>query len=108
MVIRSPFSLLALGRVVNIMKKCHFSLRDEFNRVFKGLSWKEARAVGLDTLKDLRKLKEIFVLAVAAVVPGGWLGYPLYRLRKYRQKHEPKPPSASLLEGIGVFLRGGR
>lgn len=71
------------------MKKWR-KLKKEFNDTFKDLSWKETRAVGKETLKDLKRPKEIFKLAAAAVTPGGAIAYPTYRIRKYRKDKKPK------------------
>lgn len=74
-------------------------LRREFNKSFKGLHWKDAGPITKDTLVDLWSVKELFTLAASSFVPGGWLGYAVYRVRKYNLKQKPanddqkdKPP----------------
>jgi hypothetical protein len=78
-------------------KEKKFSLKKEFNETFRNLTWKEARKIAGDTLKDLKRPKEIFTLVAAvALLPGGLVIYPAYRIRKYRGKNKPanddKPP----------------
>ncbi len=78
------------------LKKKLLSLRKEFNDAFKDLRWQDVPGICKDTLQDLRHPKEIFKLAAAVVVPGGFLAYSPYRIIKYRQRRKPgndnKPP----------------
>lgn len=79
--------------------------------VFDDVSKREAFGVIKHTAKDLRKGKEIAILAGSSVIPGGWIGYGAYRIAKYRsmkngeaandnippedhlpKKRKPKPP----------------
>lgn len=73
----------------NPPKKKKSKLRQEFDATFKGLRWKDVRGASRETLKDLRQPKEIFTLVAAIVVPGGFIAYPAYRLRKYRKGQTP-------------------
>src|SRR5262245_4795193 len=65
-------------------KKLSFfqSLREAFN----GVSRKEWKNILKDTLKDLRKPQEIGLLVGCSFIPGGWIGYGVYRVAKYRHK----------------------
>jgi len=65
------------------------SFRQRLSLVFNGVSRKELKGVLADTLKDLRKPKEIGILLVSSFVPGGWIGYAAYRIAKYKFKHQP-------------------
>lgn len=66
------------------------SFKQRLSTVFNGLSKKELRGVLKDTLKDLRKPKEIGILLVSSFVPGGWIGYAGYRIAKYKLDHAPE------------------
>lgn len=66
------------------------SFKQRLTTVFNGLSRKEMRGVLKDTLKDLRKPKEIGILLVSSFVPGGWIGYAGYRIAKYKLDHAPE------------------
>lgn len=70
-------------------KKKKLSFKEKLNLVFNGVSKKELKAVFADTLKDLRKPKEIGIFIVSSVLPGGWIGYAAYRIAKYKYKHQP-------------------
>lgn len=65
------------------------SFKKRLTTVFNGLSRKELRGVLKDTLKELRKPKEIGILLVSSFVPGGWIGYACYRIAKYKLDHAP-------------------
>ncbi|MBL8712364.1 MAG: hypothetical protein JNM12_05645 [Alphaproteobacteria bacterium] len=67
------------------------SFKQRLKTVFNGLSRKELRGVLKDTVKDLRKPKEIGVLLLSSFVPGGWIGYAGYRIAKYKLEHAPAP-----------------
>lgn len=67
------------------------SFKQRLKTVFNGLSRKELRGVLKDTVKDLRKPKEIGVLLLSSFVPGGWIGYAGYRIAKYKLEHAPPP-----------------
>ncbi|MEZ0260171.1 MAG: hypothetical protein ACAH80_04135 [Alphaproteobacteria bacterium] len=64
--------------------------------VFDDVSKREAFGVIKETAKDLRKGKEIAILAGSSVIPGGWIGYGAYRIAKYRSlkkaANDNKPP----------------
>ena len=66
------------------------SFKKRLTTVFNGLSRKELRGVLKDTLKELRKPKEIGILLVSSFVPGGWIGYAGYRIAKYKLDHAPE------------------
>ncbi|MDI1228261.1 MAG: hypothetical protein PSY14_11310 [bacterium] len=70
-------------------KKKKPSFKKRLTTVFNGLSRKELRGVFKDTLKELRKPKEIGILLVSSFVPGGWIGYAGYRIAKYKLDHAP-------------------
>jgi hypothetical protein len=88
-------------------KKPSFSQR--IKQAFNGVSRKEWMNVVKDTVKDLRKPQEIALLVGCSFLPGGWIGYGIYRIAKYRHKKAsndnqkkadpeakpspPKPPS---------------
>lgn len=75
-------------------KKLPFGQR--LKAAFNGVSRRELMGVLKDTVKDLRKPKEIALLVGCSVVPGGWIGYGVYRVAKYRRKKavndNPEPP----------------
>lgn len=83
-------------------KKDPRSLKEKFNAARKGLKWKDLKGIGWETLKDLRRSKEMFALVASSFVPGGWVGYAVYRVVKYRngqppandntEQKKPKPP----------------
>ena len=60
------------------------SWRQRAKIVFDDVSKREAFGVIKETAKDLRKGKEIAILAGSSVIPGGWIGYGAYRVAKYR------------------------
>jgi len=70
-------------------KKKKLSFKERISLVFNGVSRKELKGVFADTLKDLRKPKEIGIFIVSSFVPGGWIGYAAYRIAKYKYKHKP-------------------
>lgn len=70
-------------------KKKGFSLKRMFNYVFSGSNWREMHNVSKHTLSDLRQLKEIFILVAGAAIPGGFIAYAVYRIKKYRDKQKP-------------------
>jgi hypothetical protein len=65
------------------------TLKARLKTVFNGLSRKELKGVFADTVKDLRRPKEIGILLVSSFVPGGWIGYAGYRIAKYKLRHAP-------------------
>lgn len=72
------------------------TIKQRIRTAFNGVSRKEAMAVFKDTLKDLKKPKEIGMIIAGGFIPGGWIAYGVYRIAKYRQKkaaneNEPKP-----------------
>lgn len=74
-------------------KKKKLSFKQKLNLVFNGVSRKEAKGVLGDTLKELRKPREIGILLVSCFVPGGWIGYAAYRIARYKFKHEQDAPA---------------
>jgi hypothetical protein len=80
-----------------------------FRRVkdaFNGVSRKDFLNIAKDTLKDLKKPQEIALLVGCSFLPGGWIGYGIYRITKYKMKKpandnpekpeqnaKPKPPA---------------
>lgn len=68
---------------------------------FNGVSRKDLKGAFMDTVKDLRKPKEIGIFIVSSILPGGWIGYAAYRITKYKLKHAPandNPESAAPAE----------
>ncbi len=61
-------------------KRKNLSIRERLHLVFNSVSRKEIKGVMADTLKDLRRPKEIGIFIVSSVVPGGWIGYAAYRI----------------------------
>ena len=57
-------------------------LKDAFN----GISRKDWIPIAKDTLKDLKRPQEIGLLVGCTFLPGGWIGYGVYRIAKYRLK----------------------
>lgn len=74
-------------------KKKKLSFKEKLKLVFNGVSRKEAKAVMGDTLKELRKPREIGILLVSCFVPGGWIGYAAYRIARYKFKQEQDAPA---------------
>lgn len=70
-------------------KKKKLTLRQEFDRIFKSLSWLDMVGVAKETLQDLKKPTEMFTLAAGALVPGGFIVYAAYRVRHYRLGSKP-------------------
>jgi len=64
--------------------------RQRLSAAFNGVSRKDAGRILASTLKDLRKPKELGILAVSSLLPGGWVGYAAYRVTKYKLQ---KPPA---------------
>jgi len=73
----------------NKKKKERRSLRERFNAACKGIKWKDIKGIGKETLKDLKRPKEIFALAASSFIPGGWVAYAVYRAVKYRKGQDP-------------------
>ncbi len=65
-------------------KKPSFSQR--IKDAFNGVSRKEWLKVIKDTLSDLKRPQEIALLVGCSFLPGGWIGYGIYRIAKYRHK----------------------
>ena len=90
-------------------EKKKLSLKRRLKEAFNGVSRKELGAIFKETLKDLRRPQEIGLLVGCSIIPGGWIGYGVYRVAKHRQKKPandnpdqppreskprvPKPPS---------------
>lgn len=72
--------------------------RQKLSAAFNGVSRKDAGRILASTLRDLRKPKEIGILALSSFLPGGWVGYAAYRVTKYKLQKPPanddtpKPP----------------
>lgn len=54
--------------------------------IFRHASMKEIAGVLKDTVRDLKKPKEIGILITGSFIPGGWVGYGIYRIQLYRKK----------------------
>lgn len=54
--------------------------------IFKRVSMKEIAGVFKDTVRDLKNPKEIGILITGSFIPGGWVGYGIYRIQLYRKK----------------------
>jgi hypothetical protein len=82
------------------------SWRQRAKIVFDDVSKREAFGVIKDTAKDLRKGKEIAILAGSSVIPGGWIGYGAYRVAKYRAKknaaNDNIPPESGAPENKSI------
>ena len=59
-------------------------LKDAFN----GISRKDWIPIAKETLKDLKRPQEIGLLVGCTFIPGGWIGYGVYRIAKYRLQKE--------------------
>lgn len=53
-------------------------------RGLRSLTLEDLRGTAGETLKDLRKPKEVGLLIVAIIVPGGMFGWGAYRLQKFK------------------------
>lgn len=63
------------------------TLRSKFNAAVKGLrtlTLRDLSGTTGQTLRDLRQPKEIGLLVVAMIVPGGMFGWGAYRLKKFK------------------------
>ncbi len=76
-------------------------LSAKFNDAVKGmrsLTLRDLVGTGGQTIKDLRQPKEIGLLLVAIIVPGGMVGWSAYRLQKFKSGDKPAnenlPPPA--------------
>lgn len=77
-------------------------LSAKFNAAVKGvrsLTLRDLIGTSGQTIKDLRQPKEIGLLLVALVVPGGMVGWSAYRLQKFKSgdikpANENLPPPA--------------
>jgi hypothetical protein len=81
-------------------EKKKLSLRQRLKEAFNGVSRKDLGAIFKDTLKDLRRPQEIGLLVGCSFIPGGWIGYGVYRVAKYRRKkaandNPEQPPKES-------------
>lgn len=64
-------------------------LKQKFNDTVRGLRALSLRDIGgtaAHTVRDLRQPKEIGILIVAIIVPGGMFGWSAYRLQKFKTK----------------------
>lgn len=71
--------------------------KQRLKSAFNSVSRKELKAVFWDTAKDLKRPREIGILIVSSIVPGGWIGWAAYRFAKYRRKQKAandNPPPA--------------
>ena len=74
-------------------------LSAKFNAAVKGirsLSFGDLMGTTGQTVRDLRQPKEIGILLVALVVPGGMFGWSAYRLKKFKDGQPPKPANENL------------
>jgi hypothetical protein len=62
------------------------TLRERCKAAFNGVSRRELGGIFKETVKDLRKPKEIALLIGCSILPGGWIGYGVYRIARYRQR----------------------
>lgn len=77
-------------------KKPKRSLMQAFGdgiRGLRNLTMDDLRGTAGETLKDLRKPKEVGILIVAIIVPGGMFGWGAYRLQKFKGR---KPANDNL------------
>lgn len=77
-------------------KKPKRSLRQSFGDAVRGLrslTMKDLRGAAGETLKDLRRPKEVGILIVAIIVPGGMFGWGAYRLQRFKSR---KPANENL------------
>lgn len=64
-------------------------LRQRLKAAFNKAAKSEVAEVVKDTAEDLKSNnKERVGLAVATVIPGGWIAYYAHRHHKYKKKHE--------------------
>jgi hypothetical protein len=73
------------------------SFRERLRESFNGVSKREWMGVIKYTLEDLRRPKEIALLVGCTFVPGGWIGYGIYRVAKFKRRraandNKNKPP----------------
>lgn len=62
------------------------TLRERFNRQARRL--KQIGAIIIDTARDLRRPVELGMVAAAVFVPGGFIAYGVYRIKKYKDKRQ--------------------
>lgn len=62
------------------------SFPQRLREAFNGVSRKDVLPILKDTLKDLRHPQEIGLLVGCSFVPGGWIGYGIYRVAKFKLK----------------------
>lgn len=65
------------------------SLRQNFDdavRGMRGITLRDLGGTAAHTVRDLRKPKEIGILVVAMIVPGGMFGWSAYRLKQFKDK----------------------
>lgn len=77
-------------------KKPKRSLTQSFGDAIRGLrslTMKDLRGAAGETLKDLRRPKEVGILIVAIIVPGGMFGWGAYRLQRFKSR---KPANENL------------
>ena len=84
-------------------EKKKLSFRQRLKEAFNGVSRKELAAIFKETLKDLRRPQEIGLLVGCSFIPGGWIGYGVYRVAKHRRKaandNPEQPPKESKPKG---------
>lgn len=81
------------------------SFREKMREAFNGVSRREWIKILKHTASDLKRPQEIAVLVGCSFLPGGWIGYGIYRVAKYRHKkaandnpgnpeakNKPRPP----------------
>lgn len=85
-------------------EKKKLSFKQRLKEAFNGVSRKELGAIFKETLKDLRRPQEIGLLVGCSFIPGGWIGYGVYRVAKHRHKkaandNPEQPPKESKPKG---------
>lgn len=83
--------------MTNEPEKRKLTLRERLREAFNGVSRREWMGVLAYTLQDLRRPQEIALLVGCTFIPGGWIGYGIYRIAKYRHRkaandNRDKPP----------------
>lgn len=67
-------------------------LRHKFNAAVRGmrsLTLRDLSGTAIATIKDLRKPREMGLLVVALIVPGGTVSWCVYRLQKFKSAQTP-------------------
>lgn len=80
-------------------KKKRKGFREMFNEVVRdvrSMRGRDLRDAALETLRDMRKPKDLVIAVVAIIIPGGTLPWVAYRLKKFKsgQAANDNPPPA--------------